>query len=270
MWTPSNMGAELMQWLKADAITGLADTNPVATWLDSSPNARNMSASGATRPQYLVSNINGFSAVNFDGVDDRMSSSSYTLSGQRATMVIVCKLDTLRDYNPVAQVHSTSTPTYTGRVLWVTCYSNGSLYAGSNNYIYYAASSISTSPVLMTVGNSDLTGAFLRINGVGIAAGPASYPAIPPVANYSGTAYTHIGDGGAGLGAGRWFDGSIAEMVLCDHTYCDYLWVEGYLAHKYGIALNSQHPFYAAAPTTGPRQSSGALRAVNIRGGADQ
>lgn len=270
MWTPSNMGAELLQWLKADAITGLADTDPVTTWLDSSSNARNVTGSGTTRPRYLASDINGFPAVNFDGVDDLMSSSSYTLSGQRATMVVVCKLDTLKNYNPVLQVHSTSTPTYNGRVLWVNCYSNGSGYAGSNNYIAYSASSISTSPVVMTVGNSDLTAAFLRLNGVGISATSPSYSATPPVANYSGTAYTHLGDGGAGLGSGRYFDGSIAEMILCDHTYCDYVWVEGYLAHKYSITLNSQHPFYAAAPTTGPRQSSGALRAVNIRGGADQ
>lgn len=269
-WSPDNMGEELLQWLKADAITGLSDTDPVTTWIDSSPNSRDVAGSGTARPLYLSNQINALPAVNFDGSNDVLSSSQYTLAGQRVAMVVVCKFDSLKNYNPVMQVHSTSTPTYTGRVLWVNGYSDGAGYAGSNNYMSFAVGTLSTSALLLTVGHSDLTGAFVRKNGVALQAGSGSYIWTPPVSNYSGPAFTHLGDGGAGLGAGRFYDGSIAECVLCDCSYCDYLWVEWYLANKYSIALNGQHPFYASAPTAGPRQSGGGPRLVNVRGGADQ
>lgn len=61
----------LRVWLKADAITGLNDTDPVATWVDSS-GAGNDATQGtaADRPIYRTNIVNGLPIVRFDGVSD--------------------------------------------------------------------------------------------------------------------------------------------------------------------------------------------------------
>lgn len=55
-------------WLKADAITGLADGDLVETWVDSSPNSRTVNqTTEALRPIYKTNAINGLPVVRFDG-----------------------------------------------------------------------------------------------------------------------------------------------------------------------------------------------------------
>jgi hypothetical protein len=54
-------------WLKANAIEGLADTDPVTSWLDSSSNGNNATQDGVLAPPVYVANaINGLPAVSFD------------------------------------------------------------------------------------------------------------------------------------------------------------------------------------------------------------
>ena len=61
----------LLLWLKADAITGLADNDPVAAWNDSSGNSNNATqGTGANRPLYKVGIVNGLPVVRFDNVND--------------------------------------------------------------------------------------------------------------------------------------------------------------------------------------------------------
>lgn len=64
-------------WLKADAITGLADGDPVATWPDSSGNGNHATQGTAgSRPLYKVNVVNGLPAVLFDGSDDYLATST--------------------------------------------------------------------------------------------------------------------------------------------------------------------------------------------------
>lgn len=65
----------LVLWLKADAITGLADTDPVASWVDSSGN-NNTATQGTAgaRPVFRTGMVNGLPVVRFDGVDDFLES----------------------------------------------------------------------------------------------------------------------------------------------------------------------------------------------------
>jgi hypothetical protein len=80
----------LAAWYKADALTGLANGDPVDTWADSSGNARDLGqATSGKRPLYVAANplLNGKPSLRFDGVDDCMfknatgiaSGSAYTL-----------------------------------------------------------------------------------------------------------------------------------------------------------------------------------------------
>lgn len=64
----------LQIWLDADAITGLSDGDPIATWLDQSGLGRDASQStGAKKPTYKTGIINGKPVIRFDGTDDCMS-----------------------------------------------------------------------------------------------------------------------------------------------------------------------------------------------------
>jgi hypothetical protein len=67
----------LQLWLKADAIVGLADTDPVTTWEDSS-SANNDATQGtaALKPTYRTNQINGKAAVSFDDGDHLASALS--------------------------------------------------------------------------------------------------------------------------------------------------------------------------------------------------
>lgn len=62
----------LVLWLKADAITGLSDSDPVSTWTDSSGNSNSATGSGTARPLYKTGILNSLPVVRFDGVNDTL------------------------------------------------------------------------------------------------------------------------------------------------------------------------------------------------------
>lgn len=61
--------------LKASAITGLNDGDPVSTWPDSSGNGHDVTAAGTARPLYKTNILNGKPVVRFDGINDLLVSS---------------------------------------------------------------------------------------------------------------------------------------------------------------------------------------------------
>src|SRR5687768_11145672 len=70
MPVPSDI-AGLKLWLKADAITGLADGDPVTTWADSSGEGNDFTQGTAgNKPIYKTSILFGLPVVRFDGTDD--------------------------------------------------------------------------------------------------------------------------------------------------------------------------------------------------------
>ena len=72
-FSPRQLGI-MQAWYRADAITSLADGDPVASWVDSTANARTLAQSTADyRPAYKVSIQNGRPAIRFDGLDDWVS-----------------------------------------------------------------------------------------------------------------------------------------------------------------------------------------------------
>jgi len=69
-FSPRQLGI-MQAWYRADAITALADGDPVASWVDSTANARTLAQSTANyRPAYKVSIQNGRPAIRFDGSND--------------------------------------------------------------------------------------------------------------------------------------------------------------------------------------------------------
>ncbi|HYP20637.1 MAG TPA: hypothetical protein VEY08_11235, partial [Chloroflexia bacterium] len=73
--------ASAASYLKADAITGLVDTDPVAAWDDSSTNNRDATeGTSSKRPQYRTNRVNGKPALLFDGSEDALDAGTYVVS----------------------------------------------------------------------------------------------------------------------------------------------------------------------------------------------
>ena len=83
-------------WLKADAITGLADSDPVATWPDSSGNGYDAAqGTPGNQPLYKTGILNGKPAVLFDGSTDYLSTtallSAFLAGGGAGTVYVVAR-----------------------------------------------------------------------------------------------------------------------------------------------------------------------------------
>jgi len=79
----------LALWLKADAITGLADGEAVATWLDSSGNGRDAAqATESKQPSYQTNELNGLPAVQTDGGDELLTPSITGLAALSVYFVV--------------------------------------------------------------------------------------------------------------------------------------------------------------------------------------
>jgi hypothetical protein len=78
----------LTVWFKADAITGLSDGNPVATWPDLSGNGYNLTASGSGQPTYKVNVLNGMPVVRFNGSNSMLSATAFPFA-QPLTLLMV-------------------------------------------------------------------------------------------------------------------------------------------------------------------------------------
>jgi prepilin-type N-terminal cleavage/methylation domain-containing protein/prepilin-type processing-associated H-X9-DG protein len=85
-------GGTLKLWLKADTLSGVADGTPVTTWSDSSGNNKHATSSGTAVPTYVANGANGWPALKFDGVDDKIETATDVLASTGAlTIVYVAK-----------------------------------------------------------------------------------------------------------------------------------------------------------------------------------
>lgn len=84
--------AGLQLWLKADAIVGLNDGDPVGTWSDSSEQGNDATqATASKKPTYKVNIQNGLPSVRFDGTDDYFDISGSMSWVQTFTLFIVAQ-----------------------------------------------------------------------------------------------------------------------------------------------------------------------------------
>ncbi len=82
-------------WLKGDAIGGLADNDPVATWPDQSGGSRDATQSDPPARPFFHSNVVGsLGAVRFDGTDARLLFGDVVSSLTAAEVFLAVKIDT--------------------------------------------------------------------------------------------------------------------------------------------------------------------------------
>lgn len=79
----------LQFWVKSDAGVTKDGSDLVATWADQSGNARDLTEA-TNKPLWVSSLVNGLPAIRFDGSNDKLTTSSFTVA-QPLTVFIVSK-----------------------------------------------------------------------------------------------------------------------------------------------------------------------------------
>src|SRR3954469_9648135 len=92
---PSDLSG-LVAWYKADGsvyntgTTQATNGQTVATWVDSSPSAKNVvQASAGNKPTFVTNQVNGKAVLLFDGVDDELAASGFSNNFARHVFVVL-------------------------------------------------------------------------------------------------------------------------------------------------------------------------------------
>ena len=272
-WTDITQLTGLVAWYKSDSITGLADADPISTWSDSSGNGNHLTSSGSARPLYKTSQINSLPVVRFDGSDDQIVSGSFAISSEITTTIVFKVASTAPITNSLVAVNDATTPTYPPKYLYGQLdgsldFAHGHFPSGSgSNYTYRAyKTNVSLNTFYICSFNQPngvvYSHQFMQINGTGTTP-DLYYQNLSPAT--SGNAIISFG---WSYISGRYLNGDIAEAIVYQSTNSnEKVWVEGYLADKYGITLADGHLFKNAAPENAPTTynaaGGGASKLVN-------
>lgn len=276
-WTSMTDLTGLVAWYKPETLASTySNGDSITTWADSSGNSRDLTGSGTTRPLAAANAFGTYMAADFDGTDDILSTASYQ-QAPNPCYSIVFEMDVLKNYNgPITIMNQNPPAWYTGvgNLSWVTTliHSNGKIqvnrFKDTNNAydVSLDGSASATTKYIMTIAYTEIAWD-MRLNGSEVTGGATSgtpsfsFPSLD-------TAYIHLGHGGHSSSP---FNGKIVEAVVYDVVDIDNansIWVEGYLADKYGITLADGHLFKNAAPQNSPTTynatSSGGSSYTNV------
>lgn len=257
----------------ADQIVGLSDGDPVDTMPDS-VSGWDLTGTTTERPLYRpTSSINSLPAVEFQGGDDFMRTAAKALPAGNVSLSFVIRTDTVT-LGVMATLATAAPATYgvSGTMIFPYVYTTaggaldiyGRNIANTTNWRSYTgnvAALPATTSCVITLVRSAL-GWATRVNGVAYFAATGTTGLSEGI---SAASY-YVGLGNAvGVSA---IDGLYSEVVLTAETVSsESVYIEGVLAHKYGITLPTTHPFYAAAPTSGP-PTAGASQTFHPLGGS--
>ena len=260
-WTTITDLTGLVAWYKPETLASTySNGDSITTWADSSGNSRDLTGSGTTRPLAAANAFGTYMAADFDGTDDILSTASYQ-QAPNPCYSIVFEMDVLKQFNgPITIMNQNPPAWYTGvgNLSWVTTliHNNGKIQVNrfkdtNNNYDNSLDGAVSaTTKYIMTIAYTEIAWD-MRLNGSEVSGGAStntpssSFPSLD-------TAYIHLGHGGHSSSP---FNGKIVEAVVYDAVDIDNansIWVEGYLADKYGITLADGHLFKNAAPQNSP------------------
>ena len=252
-------------WLKTDAITGLNNDDPVATWSDFSGNVNNLTQGTATRrPIYKTNEINGKPIIRFDGSNDHLIRNPFAGFATTQITAIVVNKNNGEVNDGILSYASTASD-------------NNFLLYNSASVNIYRNGNINTSTV-MNDNNFHIGCASWRS-----ASGTSRYYK-DGVQTYSGTIASgaSITSGGSfviaeeqdavggGFDAGQAHAGDFAEVILFNFFLNDaqIIIVQNYLAAKYLITM-SGNDYFAYETTHGNEVSGiGRIDASNIHNDA--
>ena len=256
-WTDMTQLTGLIAWYKPESLaSSYYDGDAITTWADSSGNSRDLTGSGLTAPVAAANAFGTYMAADFDGTDDVLTfSSGYSFTSAPIATCIVHKFDASPSHQALLFVDNASPLTYPPSHMGLRGDADDNRYlnaadnsgGGSSYAVQLNAWAASTDKIV--------TGAMDNIVGYSVGAdgfvneytlvNSSSRPALA-----SGTIYWTIGNSAYGMP----LNGKICEVIFwtSSNWYKERVWVEGYLADKYGITLADGHLFKNAAPENAP------------------
>ena len=227
LWLPSDL-AGLVFWVKADAITGLSDGDPISTWTDLSGAGHNVTAAGAQRPTYKTAILNGLPVARFNG-SNNLRSAAFAHS---------------QPYTVFAAGNETGA----GLSYFVDdLVGGGHIVGGLNATTFGVNAGAWITPTVSNMANSAVMGGVF--NG---ASSTASYQGTATAGNAGANNASGVSLGNSG-GSSAPITGDMAEAMMYSAALSDAnrQKLEGYLAWKWGLqgSLPGGHPYKSAAPT---------------------
>lgn len=269
-WTTITDLTGLVAWHKPETLASTySNGDSISTWADSSGNSRDLTGSSTTRPLALANAVGTYMAADFDGTDDFLVTGSYTLPAGHLTTTMVVSLDVLKNYNSLLNIDDTAAPSYVATNLHCYVFGSGELRVGFNdgsgNKLFDTSGGVGGFVAgqyhIISYSFSQDAG-YVRIDG------NLWYHFGTNNNQLGGTAYNNLGRSGSGGGS---LNGKVAEVIVsqpADSDHSAVIWVEGYLADKYGITLADGHLFKNAAPQNSPTTynatSSGGSSYTNV------
>jgi hypothetical protein len=245
-WDPSFLGSALKWWVEADVgaykdagSTLAANTESVQQWNDQSGNGHHISQStSGLRPVFTTNVFGTKPAIAFDGTDDVMFSSSWTLA-QPFTVFMVYKYGS----SLAGRYSDVFTGDNTGGYLGATVQA---VRSGGSSYIYagtlepMAGLAVNTKYLFVVTFNGSSSG--WAYNGSSLTtAGPGTLGIV-----------NGVSIGLVGGVAAESANALMAEVFVVGGTITtlNRQKAEGYLAWKYGLqaSLPGGHPYAGAAP----------------------
>lgn len=264
MWTPENLGPSLALWLDAsDTTTVILNGSNVSQWNDKSGNNRNATqGTAAAQPLFVPTGMNGLPTLQTDGGDFLSIGLRFGLfqnvSGATIAIVIKYSFGAYVSTSFSAFVSTGASLTTTRFGLTPSSTLNSLATAGrrldTDSFAVAESSTTRTSASgvgIIEVGNADYANA--RANHFTNGTQDATNVIFQTAGNTDNTTARAASLFAINSTSNQLFSGcQISEVLMFNSTLSttDRQKLEGYLAHKWGIAANlpSDHPYKTAAP----------------------
>lgn len=255
LWTPAQLDS-LFSWWKADAITGLSDDDRIATWVDSAGD-NDATAVGDARPTYKTGIQNGLPVTRWSGTNTLLLGETDLFRNVSGGTLFAVKKDAATStrgeviHIAIGTSGSTRAVIESGGSGGATKHEAGGRRLDANSYARALGSAAVDAACRIVCGvfdyaNSDL---YLYLDGVQ----DGSNTSFQTNGSTSDTATSVLGTFiGSSTPTANHFNGDIAEIIVFHAALAaaDRQQVEGYLAHKWGLAGNlwSDHPYKKYPP----------------------
>lgn len=243
LWTPADLLPAA--WYDAANLSSIVIATGVSDWKDLSGNGRHLTqATSTSQPAYGSASFNARPGLTFDGVDDTMATSSFTVGTVSSTFVAMTPTSVAgsnKDY-----VTSGSGGNETAHILYQspTTIATGSLNLYSGVGIISGANAILLNTPCIAAGITNGSSSEVRVNGTIIVSGNAGANSwingIRLARQSSGTLYAAA---------------IYAEVLIFNRAVsaASRQKIEAYLAWKWGLRqrLNASNPYCNTPPLLG-------------------
>lgn len=235
MWTPAVISTAL--WLDAaDSSTLTLDSGSVSQWSDKSGNGRHATRSSTTRPTLSDNTLNGLDEIAFNGSSQYMDITNGMPLSTNMTVFEVFRRSSSGIISMSLGGTVVSSPPYA--VQWWT-----------DNVAYSALSTteFSTHGTASTATGVFITSLLRNDSNVTLWRGGSMVGTAQTAPTLTCASFGYVGRRGS-----NYHNGRIAEIIVISSALStdDRQKIEGYLAHKWGLAdsIPADHPYKFAAP----------------------